>query len=175
MNFATYGPYELKEWSRNGIHALFDEAVEEQDGLNKAIGIYIISTRNRKGKLIPAYVGKTVNSFGKRFLEHYGSNKFHHLFSEKSSVHVFLIPRITGKGKFVKSTAKLKKSGLPSIDRLEFALIGSCLAQNSELINVRDATLHKTFHVPGYWNSKPKDFDNAARELATMLGTKQGV
>ena len=63
---------------------------------------------------------------------------------------------------------------LKSIDRLEFALIGSCLAKNSDLLNAQEKVFHKWLTVPGYWNSHPDDYDDAALQLARMLGSKLG-
>jgi len=176
MNYATYGPYEIKEWTREGMTELFSDVDEANPGLSSAVGVYIVATKDKSGVLVPWYVGKTVNGFGKRFYQHLNGDRFRKLFSKNSStVRVFLIPRVTSGAKFKKATKKLKEKGLRSTNLLEFALIGACLVKNNDLMNSKEVTLHKLFHVPGFWNSSPKNYDGAARQLARMLGTKLGV
>jgi hypothetical protein len=175
MNFSTFGPFELKEWSKPGFQSLFDGADEERDGLANAMGVYLFATRGTNGHLVPWYVGKTIQGFRIRVPQHLEHLKT--LSSKRSTkVVVFLIAQIGSSSKFLKTTAKIKSErGLRSIDILEFVLIGACLAKNRKLINARDAKFHKLFHVPGYWNSKPRNYDDAARQLANMLGTKFGI
>ena len=175
MNFSTFGPFPFGEFSKDGLKKFWLQVNQELErlgystGIEKAIGVYIVTSIRKNGALLPCYVGKTDNSFGIRFSQH--RKRFASLFPESSGkVGVFLIARVTGTGKYKKVTDKMRESkGLKSIDRLEFALIGECLKRNQNLINLRERTFHKSLHVPGFANSARKKWDDAARQLAGML------
>jgi hypothetical protein len=177
MNFSTFGPFPMSEWSQEGLKTFWDKTdtvqkrLDYPTGLNKAIGVYIVALEGVGGALIPWYVGKTDNGFGIRFKQHLRGARFASLFSKNSpAVKVFLIARVTSSAKLKRVTRKMREGkGMKSIDRLEFALIGSCLARNPDLVNKREKKFHGGLHVPGYWNSNPKNYDLAARKLAKML------
>lgn len=177
MNFSTFGPFVIDEWSTDGLEKFWadsdriQEALGYSTGLRKAIGIYIVVVEDANGSLVPWYVGKTDNGFGIRFKQHRNATKVRSIFRIKSkAVKVFLIARITSSGKLKKVTPRMKASeGLKSIDKVEFALIGSCLAVNPKIINTREKIFHTLLHVPGYLNSDPKNYDEAALQLANML------
>jgi hypothetical protein len=173
MNFSTYGPFELREMSPAGIDKLFESIKKTDKNLQYAIGVYIVAAKDNDGELIPWYVGKTDNEFGKRLIQHFDGARFYKLAAERGPLSFFLIARVTPSGRLKKVTARMRETpGLKSIDRLEFALIGSCSSRNSELLNKREKSFHTIMHVPGYWNSSVEHYDDAARELAGMLKTR---
>ncbi len=174
MNFSTYGPFELSDMSSAGIIKLFESIQKTNKNLQYGIGVYIVAARDKDGALVPWYVGKTDNEFGKRFMQHFKGLRFYKLLAERGPLSFFLIARITPTGKLKKVTDRMReRPGLKSIDRLEFALIGSCSSLNPELSNKREKSFHTIMHVPGYWNSSVENYDDAARELAAMLRTRQ--
>ena len=177
MKFSTFGPLHAQEWTTLGLDKLFSDAEAAKSDLSRAMGVYIIVTRDKKGKLTPWYVGKTDKGFRRRLTQHLKSATLQALFTKPSiTVQVFLIARVTNVGRIMKMKKRAKgKKGLRSIDILELSLIGSCLNKNIDLINAKNATFHRIFHVPGYWNSLPKDYDAAASELALMVGIKSGI
>lgn len=138
MNFSTYGPFVLEELASPGPEKLFDaiQAARPDLQLQYGIGVYIFASRNAVGHLIPWYVGKTKNEFGKRLIQHIRSGKFEELISEVGQLSLFLIAHVTNSGKIRKATQRTKDSaGIKAINQLEFALIGSCLSMNPNLLN----------------------------------------
>jgi hypothetical protein len=126
----------------------------------------------RSGELVPWYVGKTDKGFGIRFRQHLAGRKLAPLFEMKVvAIRVFVIALVTSAGKLKR---KLSAAGfVRSIDRLEFALIGSCLEKNKNLINTKEKVFQKGLHVPGYLNSEPKNYDESAQQLAKMLEVRR--
>ena len=173
MNFRTYGPFELQAIAAGEIDKLFLEIKKVDEGLQYAIGVYIVAAKGSDGCLTPVYVGQTENEFGRRFRDELDAEKFDKSVPQNGSLKLFLIALITTSGKLQKVENELDSS---SIDRLELALIGSCLSknpslQNKQLRNIQERTINASMHVPGYLNSsvEDEDYDEAARELAEML------
>jgi hypothetical protein len=171
MNFLTFGPFELKEISAYAIDKLFVEIKAAKEGLDVAIGVYIFARRSDRGKLIPLYVGKTNRGFGGRFIDHFEAGRFDGSLSKGDRLNIFLIALATSPKRLKKVTSNMRDSqkGMKSIDKLEFALIGSCVELNPELINKREGRFLRTLHVPGYWNSPAHEHDASAKKLAVML------
>jgi len=167
MNFVTYGPFELDEWSPEGIDALYEKFEAKQKGLKFSVGVYIVGCIEN-GVLKPWYVGKSDKNMGGRVFKHF--NAFlEDLYKKNGNLQFFLIPHITKQGRLKKSS---KNGYRKAIDRLEFALIGSCLGCNPKLLNKQEVTFHSNMKVPGYWNSPSTEHDSSAKALAKMLRTK---
>jgi hypothetical protein len=171
MNFLTFGPFELREISPDAIDKLFDEIKAAKEGLDDAIGVYIFAKRSGRGKLIPLYVGKTDRGFGVRFRHHLDVGRFAGSLTKGDRLNIFLIAHATSPKRLKRVTPKMRdsKNGMKSINELEFALIGSCIELNPNLINKRESRFHRTLHVPGYWNSPAHERDASAKKLAAML------
>ncbi len=170
MNFLTYGPFEFHNTSQAAIRKAFVEINEVDKGLECAVGVYIFATRGAKNTFIPLYVGKTDNGFGERIRHHFDVNKFDESLKVMKNLSLFLIAQATPSGRLKKATKRTPPGrGLKSIDRLEFALIGSCLTKNRDLLNIKDSTFHTSMRVPGYWNSAIEDQNESAKKLAKML------
>lgn len=166
MNFQTHGPFEFNEWSPEGVRAFYRVFTAERPELESAIGVYVVAVKRGK-KLIPYYVGKTdKRSFGKRLKEHFDSGMLERLFGQFGKIYFFLIPRVTPTGKIKKPNGKV----LDSINHLEFALIGTCLLQNPDLLNKKQRVFHANFQVPGYINRDVKNENKSAKHFADMLG-----
>jgi hypothetical protein len=175
MNFSTFGPFPLQEWSKKGLREFWidTDRLQAESGypqsLDRGIGVYLFVAELQSGELVPWYVGKTDKSFGLRFRQHLaGGRKLAPLFKMKVvAIKVFVIALVTSAGKLKR---KLSAAGfVRSIDRLEFALIGTCLSKNKNLINSKEKAFHTGLHVPGYLNSDPKNYDESALQLAKML------
>jgi hypothetical protein len=175
MNFLTFGPFELEESTPDAIDALFENIEAAKNGLQDAIGVYIFAIRSGKKGLIPLYVGKTDRGFGGRIRKHLDDHRFDGHISKTDRLNIFLIARATSPKKLKKVTLKMRESkkGMKSINELEFALIGSCIELNPNLINKREGAFHMNLHVPGYWNSPAEERDASAKKLAAMLKTKK--
>jgi hypothetical protein len=174
MDFLTFGPFELEENAPDAIDKLFNDIEEAKAGLQYAIGVYIFAVRSGKG-LVPLYVGKTDRGFGGRIRKHLDLHRFDEHISTKQMLNIFLIARATSSKKLKKVTQKMRESkkGMKSINELEFALIGSCIELNGDLINKSESKFHRALHVPGYWNSPTEERDGAAKKLAAMLKPKR--
>jgi hypothetical protein len=173
--FQTYGPFEIRRRGKTVEKAALSEmwnavcATKSNRNLDGARGVYVFATRRGK-VLMPWYVGKTDGHFRIRFNQHLRDGKLDKLAacSPKDELVVFLLARVSAKaGKF----RKRSKDKLKSIDRLEFMLIASCLKLNSDLLNTREATFHRSLCVPGYLNDDPTTRHEAAQDFAIMLGT----
>jgi hypothetical protein len=174
MNFLTYGPFEFEELSPEAIRQTFQDIDAAMKDLQYAIGVYIFAVREGKG-FKPLYVGKTDRGFGGRIRKHLDDHRFDGHISKSERLNLFLIARATSPKKLKKVTPKMRESkkGMKSINELEFALIGSCIGLNSDLLNKSESTFHTKLHVPGYWNSPVEERDAAAKKLAGMLKPKK--
>lgn len=169
MIFDIYGPYKIDRKSR----ILFDDKDAEKafwskayPGLSEACGCYIFAKKAGKG-IMPWYVGMTTRSFKKECFDHSKRNKYiDTLQKEKGTPLLFLIPKITKTGRFVKSSRRKHKD----ISFLENLLIGACLERNEELLNKKQTKMLGKMKVPGLLNSsqgKPKTDVSA---FSKMLG-----
>ena len=148
----------------------FWEMIEESHpSLPDAVGCYIFAIKAAKG-FTPWYVGKTEKlSFGS---ETWQDGKLL-LYGEvirkyaKGTPVLFLLAKITTKGKFTKAT---KRRNLGSVSALEVMLIGTCLERNRELLN-KKMVRYRAMHVPGYLNDQPGKRTKNARALAKLLQT----
>jgi hypothetical protein len=172
-NFATYGPFPL-ELKNGRLDAsitidLWKKLRTDQPGLENAIGIYILAIQQGKAAPKPWYVGKTDSGFKSRL------TRRHKLFQSLSkapsigSVHIFFLARVTPKTKKFMKASDVRRKGLRSIDSLESMLIGSCLSQNENILNVKKMSLYKELHVPGYINDKSDVVGPSALALRKML------
>jgi hypothetical protein len=184
VEYATCGPFELTR--KNGrvdpkrLEDFWSKVKREKNAytnLDAAIGVYIVATRIGKAAPKPWYVGRTYVGFRNRFSAHLkGETAFDRIseFAPNGSLYVFLIARLNESGKFTrpryrKVNGKHKVVSFKTIERLEFALIGSCLLRNKNLINTSEKTFHSGLSVPGYLNDKSGPPAASARTLAAML------
>lgn len=178
--FKTLGPFELKvengQLDKTTLRAIW----KGNKGLRYGIGVYILTVQVGK-RLIPIYVGKTNRSFGSRLGQHSIFSKVSDSFEGKKLL-LFLIPRVTSKkGDLVRAKRKFIENGegirsqvkgLKSIDQLEFALIGTCIAQNENLLNKQEKTFHQGLIVPGYLNDESEELTESSSKLKRMLTNK---
>ena len=172
-NFKTYGPFQLPR-SAGVVDAAClkmmwgDEASSLPEGLNDAIGIYIIAVQTGSKKPIPLYVGRTERGFESRFKQHVSSKKIFASLGnvpEKAKLLVFFIALHTpSRGAFRK---RAKRDAVRAIKALEFMLIGKCL--NSELLNTSQSTVHRALQGLGYLNDQALIRDDSSAQLAEML------
>jgi hypothetical protein len=172
FEFRTYGPFSLEREqsiiSRDALEEFWNEVEENAKGLGEAVGVYVISIRN-KSSAIPWYVGKTDRGFRKRFAQRAGHSKlFSKLQSEvpRGTVEIHLLARMTAKRKAFKGPGKQK---LRSTDRLEELLIGTCYSKNRKLLNLQKMMFHKRMRVPGYLNDSQGKPNEAALSLRSLL------
>lgn len=171
--FLTKGPFKLGR-TKGFMNADAFEAIwcEEPD-LKKAKGVYIIATKVGT-RLVPWYVGKSDLGFGSRFRQHpifqvIGRE------SPNGDLYLFMLVRVTPKGKSMRAAktqadpGRLKIRKLKSIDRLEYALIGTCLKLNANLLNEKLKRFHEGLVVPGYLPNPNQDQEDSAQQLAKML------
>lgn len=175
VDFSTFGPYALErasgQVSLDNLEDFWSAVSDEAAGLEEAVGVYVIATRKRGGAAKPWYVGKTDVGFGKRFRTHVRTQSaFNPIAGEapKGKLYVFLIARLNASGAFSGPPRKLH-GNRKSIDRVEFALIGSCYSVNRKLMNVSQKSFHAGICVPGYLGSKRGKPTKSAAELARML------
>ncbi len=174
--YKTYGPFDLKRDEDNGnklakgcLAELWKTAEDVEEGISSAFGVYIFAVKNGKTSK-PWYVGKTIEQqFKTRFAQHEGTGTFRRIFdtAKNGTPQVFLLARRTPTNtRFAKVGRKLTGWN----DSLESMMIGSCLRQNKELINLQKVKHLKEMQVPGYLNNKRK-MNKAASALAQMLGS----
>jgi hypothetical protein len=172
MKFEPHGPFELPR-SNGGVdrsrkNSFWELVDKSHASLSSAVGCYIFAIKAGKG-FTPWYVGKTEKlSFGSETWQDgklliYGEviRKY-----EKGKPVLFLLPKLTNKGKFSKPTTRR----IGAVAALEEMLIGTCLHRNRELLN-KKMTRYKAMHVPGYLNDQPGARTLEARDLALLLKT----
>lgn len=171
--FVTMGPFDLAR-TRGFLDAQALQKIWTGDpALEKAIGVYVIASKNGKN-LLPLYVGKSNRSFGSRLNKH---SIFTTLAKNypKDDLCIFLIARVTtARGDYKTATRKVVRDGvelqkLKSIDRLEFALIGTCLTLNKNLLNEQNKKFLEGLDVPGYLPNNGRYADHSATALSRML------
>jgi len=172
LDFETYGPFlfarEAEYVSRDALRDFWDEVEETARGLEDAVGVYVISVRGR-GSLKPWYVGKTDKGFRKRFAQHAFELKLFsslHGAAPHGAIEVHLLARMTPRRKGFRAPARKK---VPSIDRLEDLLIGTCYSRNPLLLNTSKLSYKKRLRVPGYLHDKPGKPSGAASSLRSLL------
>lgn len=158
MDFSAAGVFQISRQKNGHIDASsksknrFWQAVDNDlPGLRGAAGCYVFALFNNRSAM-PWYVGKAeLQSFEK---EIFALHKVHHynevLASHAGTPYVFLIPRITTKGKLCKPS----RAKNDSIRLLETLLIGMALRRNPHLRNVRDTSRLRKLRIAGVLNSK---------------------
>src|ERR1017187_3987026 len=111
--YQTFGPFKLT--SRDDLSSqtiagdFWDELDDKHAGLRSAIGIYLFAVRaTKKSPLTPWYVGKTEDSFERRFRGH--KKLFEKLLNKNGTVALFLIARNRGRSKEFMGVRKDLKS-----------------------------------------------------------------
>jgi hypothetical protein len=172
MKFEPYGPFPLPRFNggvdRSKKKSFWELIDKSHPSLSSAVGCYIFAIKAGKG-FTPWYVGKTEKmSFGRETwhdgkLLIYGEviRKY-----DKGRPVLFLLPKLTTKGKFTKPT----KRRIGAVAALEEMLIGTCLQRNRELFN-KKLTRYKAMHVPGYLNDQQGARTQKAKDLALLLKT----
>jgi hypothetical protein len=168
--YQTFGPFKLT--SRDDLSSqpiandFWDELDDKHPGLRSAIGIYIFSVQaTKRSALTPWYVGKTEDSFERRFRGH--RKLFEKLLNKNGSAVLFLIAKSRRHSKEFMGVRKV----LESNDVLETMLIERCLDLNPKLFNASKTKYVKGLVVPGF-RGKPKGRpDYPARQLKQMLGS----
>lgn len=169
MIFDIYGPYKINRKSR----IFFGDKPAEREfwnsthpGLSECCGCYIFAKKAGKG-IMPWYVGMTTKSFKNECFDHSKRNKYlDALQKEKGTPLLFLIPKITKTGRFVKS----KQGKHKDISFLENLLIGACLERNEGLLNKKQTKMLVKMRVPGLLNSPQGKRDKDVSDFARMLG-----
>ncbi len=180
--FRTLGPFELKRdgnrIERGALQALWSPHQHSEGRVYRyAIGVYVIAVKQGR-KLLPLYVGKSNRGFANRLNRHSIFSDIPKQYDGKS-LFLFLIARVTSEREeyrtarpTVVKTALGERRGsqkLRTIDELEFALIGTCLSINPNLLNKHEKSFLNSLRVPGYRNDSDQDLDQSARSLRDML------
>lgn len=170
--FDTYGPFVWEQHDADGFDDLFAQIHDANKRLANAVGVYLFVARTEDGQQMPVYVGQTYKGFWERLDQHFKANKFAQLLDKSGTLELFLLPRSSPGGRVRWSTAKMRESrGLKSIDWLELQLIDHCLHLNPSLLNISEASFHKSLHVPGF-RDKGTTREPAAKALGKILKVK---
>jgi len=177
MQYENFGPFEMPVDKRGDFHIgdneaakLFFRAVDaELPGLSKACGCYVFAMRSARGTT-PWYVGKADRTtFGTEcFNARNRLTYFNHTRERKGTPLLFLVARMTPKGRF----AKPYMNGTADVDFVESSLIGAALARNPDLLNVKKTLLFKSLKVPGFINAMEPPFSSSTEALRSTLGLK---
>ena len=166
--FDTYGPFTLASHSWDDIDLLYKQIQGDEQGLQLAIGLYIVAARSDSGTSVPWYVGITTREFGQRLLEHFKGGKFADL-ATKGELDIYLIALRNG-NQFVMRDGATEASKL-MIEQLEQQLIDHCIRLNEDLLNKKRWSRNQIY-VPGFIDKGASDRDfPAAQALATLLKT----
>lgn len=175
MKFEPYGPFQLPradgDIDTSRKREFWETVKDVNTSLPDAVGCYIFAMKAAKGYK-PWYVGMTrkMSFKGETWEAHklLGYGKV--IRAHKGSPMLFLLAKVTPKGRFAKPTKKKGSGG--SISALEEMLIGVCLQRNKELLNKRTTKYINELHVPGFVNETPGKRSKNAKELALLLHTK---
>ena len=155
---------------------MFLQIKNRNSELQRGVGIYVVAAKAASGDALPWYVGRTCNELGARIVQHYESNKFRKLLHQLGPLLFFLLPRATHRGHVIVPARKDRRDLVKPIRQLEFALIGTCLNLNPELLNKQEATFHKAMHVPGYIDDGASDRDFSDEQaLSKLLKTESYI
>lgn len=152
MKYEVYGPFyspraEAEATGAN-LKAFWDEIEAMHEGLPRAVGIYIFSTRHGNN-FTPWYVGKTNAATGFRG-EVFQAHKLGHYVSAEHRKRGFptihLIAKVEPeRGNFCRSSARSGRE----IDELETVMIGMALRANPLVQNSKKTWFNKNCKVPG--------------------------
>jgi hypothetical protein len=171
MKFEPYGPFTLPRSNgavdRTEKRAFWEKIEGSHPSLPAAVGCYIFAIKAGKG-FTPWYVGKTEKlSFARETWQDGKLLNFGEVIRnyDKGKPVLFLLAKVTGKGKFTKPT---RRRNLGSVSALEEMLIAVCLQRNKELLN-KKLVKYRAMHVPGYLNDQRGKRTKAASDLAQLL------
>lgn len=150
MHYEVYGPFEVdmntkRPWKERKSR-FWKNVEDEVEGLSKAIGIYVFSTRHGSIRT-PWYVGKTVAKAGFRG-EVFQDHKLSHYVAttKRGERSIYLIAKVTPSGdRFCKPSDRSRRE----VDLLETAMIGMALQANPKVRNAKKTWFLKTCRVPG--------------------------
>jgi len=154
MKYDVYGEFEIPRGKTSRIDANkatlkeFWETIDSRyPGLSDACGCYIYSIR---GKVW--YVGMaSKQSFRKEAFTSHKLVKYNEALSEVSgNPQLILLARLTNTGRFSNPSS----NGHRDIELLENLLIGSAIARNPKLLNIKNTKHLNDMEVPGVINTK---------------------
>lgn len=150
MKYEVYGPFSFSmdqsiPW-KDRRKTFWDEVEETEEGLSKAIGIYVFSIRHGE-TYTPWYVGKTAAKTGFRGEVFQGHQMNHYIATQRNGERcMHLIAKVTASGKrFCKKSDK----SVREVELLETTMIGMALQANPKVRNSMKTWFAKTCRVPG--------------------------
>ncbi len=156
MIFEIFGPFEvprkhngLVDASREAKRGFVSQVEATREGLSDAHGCYVFGIASGRGTL-PWYVGKAENlSFLREVFTPTKLVHYNDVLSDRyrGKPVLFLIPRMTPRGRFCKPGEN------NTVSYLETMLIGIGMRRNAELRNKRDTKLLRELKVRGLFNA----------------------
>jgi hypothetical protein len=152
MRYEIYGPFWSPRFESEArgeaLRGFWDIIEGFEDGLSRAIGIYVFSTCHGDN-FTPWYVGKTNAKAGFRG-EIFQDHKLDHYIGasqrKKGYPAIHLIAKVEPtRGNFCRAS---ERSGR-EIEALETVMIGMALRANPEVRNSKKTWFNKNCHVPG--------------------------
>lgn len=180
MEYSIHGPFEIKrvknkknkktivDHSKEAKKIFWDIVSEKDDSdLPSSCGCYLFAIKASKG-IKPWYVGLAAKqSFEKECFTHQKINIYNDVLMKcgNGTPILFLIRKLTKKGKFVKSS----KNGHKDIVFLETMLIGTAIEKNPHLMNIQKTKYLKELCVPGLINTPKKKPSHPEHEFKKAI------
>ena len=175
VRYEVFGPFELHrkstkagtrlDLSNQALAAFWERAESVRSGLAFGAGCYLFAVRAARG-IRPWYAGQSKGAFEKEVFAHHKREVYREVMgdSAKGTPVLFLIARLTDKGKLSKSVPK------DEADFVERQLIRVAWNANAQLKNIANTRFLETLQVPGVLNSPPGAPTEAVKNFRTALG-----
>lgn len=152
MHYEAYGPFEVPRTAgvidRSKLTAFWAEVEEWDEGLPRAIGVYIYSSRHGEG-YTPWYVGKTcalAGFKGEVFQDHKVKHYLASAEFKKGVPCIHLLARVAPKRRTFSAPSF---TAARDIDLLETAVIAMALRTNPFVRNDKKTWFNRNLRVPG--------------------------
>ena len=175
IKYQVYGPFELRrksvrvgttlDFSKSALASFWERVERERPGLASHAGCYLFAIRAARG-IRPWYAGQSRGAFEKKCFVECQRKVYREVMgdSAKGTPVLFLIARLTQKGKLSKNVPK------DEADFVERQLIRVAWNANAQLKNIANTGFLETLQVPGVLNSPPGAPTEAVKSLKKALG-----
>lgn len=146
------------------LASVWADAEEAAEGLSSASGCYLFGIRAGRGAT-PWYAGQAKKSFRRECFTDSKLLRYNEVLSghKKGTPFLFLVARMTPKGKFQKELRE------DEANRLESFLIDLCLQANINLVNKSGTSFVRDTHIPGLLNSDRRSMSQETEFLRRLL------
>ena len=170
MTFEVYGGFEVGK-GKLRLATLWKNVNSKKEGLSKACGCYVFAIKHGDS-LKPWYIGQTQrkNGYEKEVFSPRNRDRvWKKLCAKNGTIYLYLLPKMTPRGNFVKPPERNKGPNSKIINEAEKMIIELAYRRNPELYNVQEVRMQESLGIPGISRGGPGAPPQAVVELKKML------